>query len=779
MIPRRIAFAVALSLRSAASAVAASGSPGDSGPALEEIVVTAQRWQEDLQRVPLSLQAFDTQRLEELQVKRYEDYVKYLPSVCCLQSGPGSVPYIRGVASGENNNHSGPSPSVGVYLDEQPITTIGGPLDLHMYDIARVEALAGPQGTLYGASSESGTLRILTNPPDPDRFAAAYRLEANSTAHGGLGHVLEGVVNLPITEGTAIRLVGWSRSDAGFVDNVPARRTFPTSGACISNDASATECIKTPAGIERDFNDVDTRGARAALRVDLNDQWAVTPTVMGQTQNVHGVFAMDPGRGDLKLGALYPISSIDRWIQAALTVEGRIGNFDLVYAGAYLDRDQSGTTDYVDYSYFYDVQYGAGYYWRDDDFEILPNPSQYTDDSNELTRQSHELRIASPVDSPLRFVAGAFYQRTETVIVSRYVLDGILSLAEVPGWEDTIWLTNQLRTDQEVAVFGSLTYDFGERWSASAGLRWFHNENSLFGFFGYNENYNPTYGTAHCFSDRQYRGSPCTNLDADSTTDGTVPKVTLTYSIDPTRLLYVTYAEGYRPGGANRNDGSSYYPDYLDSYEFGWKTLWADGRLRFNGAVFRQDWDQIQQSFIPATGNGLTVIRNVGAARVDGIEVSADWNLSEHVTVTGGFTWLDSRLTKDYVTVEGGEPEAFAGDPMPIAPDFKGNLTVALEAPWGDYDARTQLGAVYVGSSEPAVDRATRDFFGPVPAVTLTDFSAGLARGTYALELYVTNVFDKGRNLGRGTVCGYNVCTQVYQGPERPRTVGIKFSQSF
>lgn len=770
-----------MALQGTQCADAASDEAGEASPALEEIIVTAQRWPEDMQRVPLSIQAFDTQRLDELLVNRYEDYVKYLPSVCCLGSGPDSVPYFRGIASGENNNHSGPSPSVGVYLDEQPITTIGGPLDLHMYDIARVEALAGPQGTLYGASSESGTIRILSNPPELQRLEAGYGLEVSSAAHGGLGYLAEGFVNLPMGDRSAIRLVGWTRKDAGFIDNAPRQLHFPSSGACITNDRHAAPgCIKTPANAEDDFNDVETRGGRAAVRIDLNDRWTVTPTIMGQTQDVHGLFAMDPKLGDLKIGTFYPVDSIDRWVQAALTVQGRIGSLDLVYAGAYLNRDQSDRGDYSDYSYFYDVAYYAGYYWRGDDGEMLPNPSQRTTGSFGLDRQTHELRISSPLDWPLRFVAGAFYQRSETDILARYILDGIWEPFEVPGWKDTIWLTNQLRTDEEIAFFGNVSYDFGEHWSASAGLRWFQDENSLFGFFGYNENYNPTYGTAHCFSSRQYHGSPCANLDANSTTDGTVPKVTLTYSLDRARMFYVTYSEGYRPGGANRNDGSSYDPDYLGNYEFGWKTTWADGRLRVNGAVFRQDWKQIQQSFVPANGNGLTVIRNVGAARVDGVEAALDWATTDHVTLSAGFTWLDARLTKDYVTEEGGEPEAVAGDPLPIAPEFKANVAIRTGFRWGDFDAHGQVGVVYVGSSEPAVDRATRDFFGPVPAVTLTDLSIGLDHGNYALEAFVTNLFDEGRDLSRGTVCGYGVCgTQVYQVPERPRTIGVKWSQSF
>src|SRR6202163_3782026 len=153
---------------------------------------------ESLQNVPLSITAIGTQKLDELHVQNFNDYIKYLPSVSYQTLGPGFAKiYMRGVSSGGDGNHSGSLPSVGVYLDEQPITTIQGPLDIHVYDIARVEALAGPQGTLYGASSEAGTIRIITNKPDPSAFSASYEANVNTTDKGGVGGGVEGYANIP------------------------------------------------------------------------------------------------------------------------------------------------------------------------------------------------------------------------------------------------------------------------------------------------------------------------------------------------------------------------------------------------------------------------------------------------------------------------------------------------------------------------------------------------------------------------------------------------------
>ena len=185
------------------------------------MVVTAQkRERKPAGRAAVSIQAIGQKQLEELKVDDFSDYVKFLPNVSYQSGGPGFArPYMRGVASGENANHSGPLPSVGVYLDEQPITTIQGPLDVQVYDIARVEVLAGPQGTLYGASSQAGTIRIITNKPDPDAFDAGYRL-TGSTLEGDLGYIGEGFVNVPLGEKAAIRLVGWTKHEPGYIDNV-------------------------------------------------------------------------------------------------------------------------------------------------------------------------------------------------------------------------------------------------------------------------------------------------------------------------------------------------------------------------------------------------------------------------------------------------------------------------------------------------------------------------------------------------------------------------------
>src|SRR6185369_6120954 len=270
---------------------------------LETVVVSAQKRDESLQDVPLSIQAIGQKQLAELKVDDFGDYVKFLPNVSYQTGGPGfSRPYMRGVASGENANHSGPLPSVGVYLDEQPITTIQGPLDVQIYDIARVEVLAGPQGTLYGASSQAGTIRIITNKPQTDAFDAGFEV-TGSTLESDFGYTGQGFVNMPIGDKAAVRLVGWTKHEPGFIDNVRSTRVFPVSGIAIDNSAR----------VEDNYNDWTKTGARIALGIDLSDNWTLTPTVMAQRTKSHGAFGFDPLEGDLKVAHALQEDLEDKW----------------------------------------------------------------------------------------------------------------------------------------------------------------------------------------------------------------------------------------------------------------------------------------------------------------------------------------------------------------------------------------------------------------------------------------------------------------------------------
>lgn len=762
----------------------------EQGEFLDEVIVTAQKRTESLQDVPLSMAVLGTQQLENLNVTRFDDFVKFLPSVTYQSLGPGaSAVYFRGVASGENSNHSGPVPSVGIYLDEQPITTIQGALDVRVYDMERIEALAGPQGTLYGASSQSGTIRYISNKPDPSKFAAGYDLDVATIDHGSESYSGQGFVNIPLRDNMAIRLVGWAAQDGGYIDNVLLERTFPTWGETIDNADR----------VEEDYNKLETYGGRAALKIDLNDSWTITPQIMGQQQKTEGSFVVtrdDPG---YTFSNFKSVGSKDEWWQAALTVEGKIGNLDLVYSGAYLDRQVLSDNEYNDYSYFYDVQYGYGAYWYDNDYNPI-NPSQYFLGNDQFTKMSHEIRLSSSKENRVYFVAGLFYQEQEHLIEQNYKIDGLADFLHVDGWPDTIWLTQQTRKDIDSAIFGEVTFNATDKLSFTGGIRFFEAESSLKGFFGFSDGYSTSgrNGEALCsvrlgnpIGDETgwepFRGAPCTNLDAKTKENGNTPKVNVTYRFTDTKMVYATYSEGFRPGGVNRyNDVPPYSPDYLKNYEVGWKTMWADGRFRFNGAIFQEDWDDIQFSYLGQSG--LTIIQNAGKAQIRGFEGDISWAVTQGLLVSAGWAYIDSELKEDYCEDASAcpPPDAAKGTRLPVTPEWKGNLIARWNFPMGSFDSFVQGAAVYNGKAWSDLRDGDRAVMGEQDAYTIVDFAAGLGRGSWRAELYLNNAFDERAELFATTQCailgpnGDPLCgNRQYVFTNQPRTLGLRFSQRF
>ncbi|MGQ0430121.1 MAG: TonB-dependent receptor plug domain-containing protein, partial [Gammaproteobacteria bacterium] len=441
---------------------------------LGEVVVTAQKRSESLQSVPISIDALGERKLEELNVQNFKDYVQFLPSVTMAPSiGAGSgfnAVYMRGIATGGDGQATTSQPSVGMYLDEQPITTIQGNLDVHLYDVARVEALAGPQGTLYGASSQSGTIRIITNKPDPAGFAAGYALEGNLVDGDDAGYVAEGFVNVPVGGNAALRVVGWAVHDAGWVDNKLASRTYLIDQEDPTDDFTTTNT----SFVEDNYNTVDTIGARAALRVDLNDDWAVTPQLMYQKSEQEGSWGDDLrnvlASGDYAVAHFRDEFTDDEWWQAGLTIEGKIGNFDVVYAGNYLSRDVEGAFDYSDYSFWYDNLYYTGYFARlfVDNAGNQLNPDAAFMNFDYYTKQSHEVRISTPQDNRVRGLLGLFYQKQEHDFYQPFgLIEGLADIREMNGttpggpgrFANYVYLNSFDRVDTDQAIFASVAFD--------------------------------------------------------------------------------------------------------------------------------------------------------------------------------------------------------------------------------------------------------------------------------------------------------------------------------
>ena len=757
--------------------------PQDDG----DIVVTAQRRAENLQDVPIAITAMGTQTLDNLQVDDFDDYARFVPSISFRSLGPGfSNVYFRGVSSGENANHSASLPSVGTYLDEQPITTISGALDLHIFDIARVEALAGPQGTLYGASSQAGTVRIITNRPDTSSFYGAANVELNNVAHGAFGYTGEAFVNAPITDNIAVRVVGWYRRDAGYIDNIAGSLTFPTSGITFNNNALA----------EEDYNDVDTYGARAALRIELDEHWTITPAIMAQRQIARGSFAQESGLGDLQTMQFNPERSNDRWLQAALTVEGRIGNFDLTYAGSYMTRRIDGAVDYVDYAYFYDALAGYGAYFYDNNGALV-NPNQYINFTDRFSKTSNELRLTSPADLPVRLVGGVFYQRQVHHIEQNYIIDNIADAITVPGTASNIWLTQQLRTDRDYAIFGEVAWDIFPKLTLTAGGRLYRYNNSLVGFFGYSAGYSSRTGVAACFGPAIEPGSPCTNLQKSTADTGFIHRLNLTYRITDDHLIYATWSRGFRPGGINRRGTlPPYGADFISNYEFGLKTDWLNHRLRFNAAIYQLDWDNIQLSFLGA--NGLTEIRNAGNARIRGVEFDLLARPVDGLTLSFGGAYNHAEIVEDFCliandqfdcTTPGNALLAPAGTRLPITARFKTNARLRYEFPIGPMQGHVQLSASHEGRRTRDLRLAQQAIYGSLDGYATVDVNAGIENEHWSASIFARNLFDERGALGSGIQCNEAVCgdpfgqtaigPKIYTFVSQPRTLGVRVGVRF
>jgi iron complex outermembrane receptor protein len=806
-----------------ASAILASGgayAAADTEQAtLEEVVVTAQKRTEDLQKVPISLQVLSSEKLDQLQVNDLDDYAKFLPSVSYRSNGPGQAQlFFRGISSstGTSPLHAGFLPSSGLYLDDIPVTTVAGALDLHVYDIARVEALAGPQGTLYGASSLSGTLRIITNKPDPSAFSAAYDVKGDKWGRGNGGGGIEGYVNIPLTEHAAIRLVGYYDHDGGYINNVFRQDTFqryspntpPNSVAGAPDNCPTQTCpltVNNANVLKSHYNDVDSFGGRAALKVDLNDQWSITPQVIAQHQRTHGDFGTDPNFGDLNVADYFLPHNLDRWYQSELTVEGKISNWDLVYSGGWFERKVDNLVDYSQYSVGYDALAFANSYAYTRFADAAGNliaPVQYTANYDKYTKMSHELRLSSPAENRLRGIMGLFYQRQTDDIRAEFDIPNLPVYYEVAGQKNVYYLSQMDRADRDYAVFGEGSFDITDKLKLSAGIREFWVNNSLYGFFGFNDNgYSTHSGEALCdqlgnpivTTPGVYTGGnrPCVNTDKRVVEHGETHKINLTYQITPSAMVYGTWSTGFRPGGNNRlPTAGSYRADTLTNFELGWKTDWFDHRVRANGAVFYERWSQVQTA---VQGQyGITSIVNAGDAKVEGLETELSWAVDEHLTLSASATGLlraqitstfckptplgvpQSTCTPDFV-------DATAGTQLPVTPKVKGNGTAHYAFNVGEYKSFVQGSVVHQSSTTYSLE-STRFIVGDTPSFTTLDFSAGTSLNNWHVEAFIENAFDKRGELGKLVECndGESYCAshpKVY--PISPMKFGVKFGQKF
>lgn len=724
-----------------------SAAAADQATELGEVIVTATRRSESVQKVPISMQALSTEKLAERQVTGLSDLVTLLPSVSFAGIGPGrQTAYFRGIVPS-----GGTYASVGYYLDDIPITGTGVP-DIHVYDLERVEALSGPQGTLYGAGSLAGTIRFITNKPKIGVFEAGYDVEANKYGAGDFGGQFEGFVNSPVSDSLAIRAMAFYRRDGGYIDNTPNNGKLNdgrSSVLTLGDENPATSFTLDNSDIAKDdYNTVEEYGARLQALWEVAPGWRVMPQITAQRQVSKGYFGFDPRVGDLEVHDYDVTENDDQWYQAALSIHGYIGDWEVVSATGYHQRKTKLLNDYTYYTVTYDG-FGPGYENYLQFFDkagctgsgaslrctTLIDPTQFYHAKTYRDKFTQEFRITTPTSWPFDVTAGAFYhwqKQENNTYYAIHGLDDIMGYTQAGGGdsnpagfgipvanggtmvlgtpavkEDGFYITENNQEYLDRALFAEGHYNILPSLKLTAGVRYFWTEYEIKGFAGVMASarntvtslYVPT-GTFGCPTPLPAERLQCLNTNFAAKDQvgryeekGSTYKVALDWQVTPTKMVYANYSTGFRPGGFNRplrirNIGVATVPPFesetLTNYELGVKTLWA-GIFRFNAAVYYEKWDDIQYSVVVSGAQGAGMTGNAGMARVIGAEFDADLKLGEVTFSTSG-AYNDAQLDGNFCN--------FAFDPASMSIAQLSTCT---------------LGATVPGSSPPTPQVAAAD----------------------------------------------------------------------
>jgi outer membrane receptor protein involved in Fe transport len=581
---------------------------------VQEVVVTAERRSESIQNVPATIQALTSETMTQLNVKTFDDFVKYLPNVTSGGYGPGlSNIFIRGLATSIGGTQgvgaTGSFPNVATYLDEQSGQVPGRNLDVYAADLERIEVLEGPQGTLFGAGAQAGVVRYITNKPQLDRtegnVSAAYAV----TEHGDPSTTVEGVLNVGvIPDKLAARVVIYDDSRGGYINNI--RGTFaraPTDQVVVNYFGGVvppnTGPINNNAQLGRAINPVTYKGIRAEVLYKFNEDWNFLLTQSYQNMDAEGVFWQEAYDGvyqrlpELSVQLYNPSYDKDKFTNTAWTLNGRIGSLQAVYTGAYLDRNITQQQDYTNYSRgayagYYQCDY-PGYPFTTVGGKITPTPGSrgfcyspnalWTDNQKD-THQSHEIRLSTPTDWRIRGLVGGFYEKYSIYEQTDWFYGtsphffpiGPPSLDPKTGAFYPVTVQNPnvrpsgdaffddiKRGYTQWAGFTSIDFDIIPKiLTLTGGTRYYSmdtfEKGTNVGSFGCEINgpYNGSVPPNPCVS------TPATgvlsnlnNLDAkhlDRSWSGAKSRVNLTWHITPDIMAYYTWSQGFRPGGFNR-----------------------------------------------------------------------------------------------------------------------------------------------------------------------------------------------------------------------------------
>jgi iron complex outermembrane recepter protein len=841
----RLSCAIAAILGSGACGNAFSADTSDTnsaGDQIQEIIVTAQRRTENIQNVPIAIQALTSETLTQLNVTNFDDLVKYLPNVTASSAGPGqSQIFMRGLSVGDQGTQSGGSingfPNVAIYLDEQSGQLPGRNLDVYAADLERVEVLEGPQGTLFGAGAQAGVIRYITNKPKLDVTEGNVTAGWGPTAGGDPNSDVTAVLNLPLIDNTlAIRGVIYDDRRGGYINNVPGTFTrentdlgihyanYPaTGGACPNGKPpsplpNAGYCVPPGSAsisnadtVGNAINPVTYEGIRVSGLWDINSDWNALLVQSYQSIDAEGVFYQTPKSSD---GVPLPPQSVtlfnpsynkDKFENTALTVDGKVSDLKLVYAGAYLVRNITQEQDYTNYSrgLYSDYYQCHGAEPKNGLAAACFSPSTTWNETERNTHQSHELRLSTPDDWRLRGIVGAFWEelqiddqlnwlyKTLPACTSSLTVGCLTDVGTPPGAsvnnpgvrnDNTAFFNDVQRGYRQTAFFTSLDFDLIPKvLTFTAGTRYYRFVNdergAVVGSFGCYEA-----GLAPCYAS-------ATNIDAENlhtTYQGAKSRGNVTWHFLPDALVYYTWSQGFRPGAFNRSSGCyipdaqgikqycsplAYASDNLTNNEIGWKTEFFDHRLQWNGAVYREDWNNVQVAFFdPGVLGNVGFGTNGPNYRIHGLETSFVAVITEGLTAQGGAAWNTSKQTNSPYLIannpallanpaskaEYGQPiyavdnpYGPAGGPSANSPPLQFNARLRYQWTMNSYNSFVQLGATHTAhsftqsSANPTLSSgsnvSTTLLRFENPPISQFDASAGVAKQAWTAGVYITN----------------------------------------
>lgn len=685
----------------------------------QEIVVTASRREERLIDLPLSIQAVSGDELAKTGAVNFADYARTVAGVSFLDNGPGRAQiFVRGVSTGGDVD-TGKESTVGVYIDETPVTEGSSQPDLKLYDIDRVEVLRGPQGTLYGSGSLGGTVRILTNQPGFDEAAGYLQLTGSATRYGGENGSANGWINVPLGDTVAIRAVGYALHNSGFLDN-------GFSG-------------------EKDINDEKTFGGRLALRVRPSDNLDIVLTGYYQNTKVGANNRVTDRYPALIINQSVPEPFEDRYGIVNLKIDLDLGFATLTSSTSYFDRRR----------YFEnDIDYFLG---------SLGAPSGFSPLTYDVTSKTQELRLASTGAGPLRWLVGGFYldrdeQFNQTI--------NFRALPPPANRGDNVFFEDTRTTTEQYAAFGELSYEILPALTATAGIRLSKanrsadqvNDGLFLGGFSRAEGDFSESSTTPKFN-LSYKPSD------DSLLYVQAAKGFRTGGINP----------GLPPCGptCTVDVGTSFGSDSLWNYEAGAKVQLFDKALALTASAFLIDWKNIQLNV--NRGDGFNGFLNAGDARSKGFEFEANGRIGDHLRFGGQVTYTDATLR----SVRPGVTVASPGTRLPEIARW----TASGNAEWGtavgvDGYAYVRGDVQYVGPRPSELGPTSL----PVADYTLVNLRVGLNMGPYQFSLFANNLTDERAQLSRTRLSGVLSGAPVVLDRVTinvPRTIGVSIARSF